>query len=84
MSHALTKQKHLEQIKRLLLMKPEGVSITDLQRSITVDWATIWRWVVQDLKARKIERGIYTLDPSPEDVALAVEVLRRAKPTHQP
>jgi hypothetical protein len=78
MSHALTKQQHLEHIKRRLLMHPEGVRITELQNEIDMDWSSLWRYVVQDLKARKIERGLYTLDPSESDIHLARAVLDRA------
>ena len=79
MSHAVTKQQRLDKAKRLLLMHPEGISITDIQQVVDpdMDWSSIWRFVTQDLKARKIERGIYTLDPSESDVALAIAVLDR-------
>lgn len=78
MSHALTKQQSLEQVKRLLLMHPNGIRIGEIQRQLDADWATVWRYVTQDLKARKLERGVYTLDPSPEDIELAAIVLQRA------
>jgi len=79
MSHALTKMQALEQVKRLLLMHPDGISINDIQKQMDVDWSSVWRWVTQDLKARKIERGIYTLDPSEADIKLAYAVLDRVK-----
>lgn len=86
MSRALTKQLKLEQVKRLLLTHPEGISITDLQKEVDPesDWSSMWRFVTQDLKARKIERGVYTLDPSSDDIALALAVLQRANNGHQP
>ncbi len=78
MSHALTKQQSLELVKRLLLMHPDGIRIGEIQRQLNADWATVWRYVTQDLKARKLERGVYTLDPTPEDIELATIVLQRA------
>lgn len=75
---ALPKQLKLEQVKRLLLMSPEGVEMADVIKLLDMDQSSAWRYL-QQLGARKLERGLYTLDPSEEDVRLALAVLERAK-----
>ena len=81
MSHAITKQQRLDQVKRLLLMHPEGIHINDIQQAVDpdMDWSSIWRFVVRDLNAQKLEKGVYTLDPSQSDVELAIAILKRAR-----
>ena len=81
MSHAITKQQRLDQVKRLLLMHPEGIHINDIQRAVDpdMDWSSIWRFVVKDLNAQKLEKGVYTLEPAQSDVELAIAILKRAR-----
>ena len=85
MSHALTKQKHLDQIKRLLLMHPEGISMDDIRNQVApeMDWSSIWRFVVKDLQAQRLSKGIYTLEPNEDDIQVAVAVLNRAGLGHR-
>ena len=85
MSHALTKQKCLDQIKRLLLMHPEGIHMDDIRNQVApdMDWSSIWRFVVRDLKAQKLSKGIYTLEPDEDDIQLAIAVLNRAGRKHK-
>lgn len=79
MSRALTKQKGLEQVKHLLLSHPEGVEFGSIVKLLDMDASSAWRYLKQ-LGARKIERGLYTLDPSAEDRKLARAVLERDVP----
>jgi hypothetical protein len=82
MSHALAKQKHLDQIKCLLLMHPEGIHIDEIRQIIApdMDWSSIWRYVVKDLQAQKLSKGVYTLEPTKDDLNLAIAVLERTDP----
>lgn len=77
MSHALAKREKLEQVRRLLIASyPEGVSITEIQRTVgAIDFSSIHRYINDDLHATRIRRGIYTLRPTAEDVKFAEEVL---------
>lgn len=79
MSHAHRKLDKLLQAKRLLLEHPEGINITAIQAVLGVDASSIHRYVVNELHARRIDKGLYTLDPSPEDVALAEAILSRTR-----
>ncbi len=77
---ALAKQKRLDQIKRLLLMHPEGIHIDDIRDQVApdMDWSSIWRFLVKDLNAQKLAKGVYTLEPNMGDIELARAVLKRA------
>lgn len=77
MSTALRKLDHLEQVKILLLSHPEGININAIHEAVGGHYSSIHRYVNDDLKARKITQGVYTLDPTEADIELAHVVLRR-------
>lgn len=77
MSTALRKLDHLEQVKFLLLSHPEGININTIHEQVGGHYSSIHRYVNDDLKARKLSHGTYTLDPSETDIELARAVLRR-------
>ena len=79
MSHAVTKLKHLEQARRLLLETETGLTPTELAQALGVDRTSAHRYL-KDLEpaVRNSGNGIYRYQPSQEDVTFAQLVLQRA------
>lgn len=76
MSHAQSKLRKLEQVKRLLLLHPEGIAFKALRHAVEADQSSINRYL-HELGARQLDRGIWTLEPTQDDIDLAWAVLSR-------
>lgn len=70
------KSDSLQHIKTQLLLHPEGYRISSLVEETGLHIGTVTRQL-EELGARRVSRGVYALEPSPEDVALARAVLTR-------
>lgn len=72
-----THYQRLNELKRVLFLKREGISMALLMAQFGVHRVTLWR----DLKrlGATHERGYWKLRPSSQDVALAEAVLRAWK-----
>lgn len=79
MSRAITKSNKLASARRLYLLAPDGLTDIELARALSIDRASAYRYR-KELGGVEVSSGRYTLEPSKEDVALAVAVLRRAEP----
>jgi len=78
MSHALTKLKHLERAKRLLLETDLGLTPTELAQALGVDRTSAHRYL-KDLEpaVQNVGNGVYRYQPSAEDITFANLVLQR-------
>lgn len=76
MGHAKTKTQRLLKVWSMLMREPEGVSVMDVQRALDVDYSSAWRYI-QELGAQNRERGLWSLEPSADDVKLARAILKR-------
>jgi len=77
MGHALNKTRRLALAKRLYLQSPQGLTDRELAERLGVD-RTIAFDYRKELGATKVATGRYTLEPTEEDIALALVVLQRA------
>lgn len=75
----MTKQRKIEQAKRLLLTRDDGISVAELSKELGVDYTSAWRYM-REIGAVEIEpeSARYILVPNSQDVELALAVLRRA------
>jgi DNA-binding IclR family transcriptional regulator len=76
MSRAISKQKHLEHAKRLLLETETGLTPTVLAKVLGVDRTTAHRYL-HELRAWNVGGGLYRYRPTDEDITLARLVLER-------
>jgi len=78
MSRALTKTQSLNALRVLLLQHPEGIHYKDLLDATGYKHrATVYRHL-SDIAARQLQGGLWTLDPTEDDVELACAILARA------
>lgn len=75
MGHASRKLDTLTYIRNQLLLHPEGYNITDLVEETQVHIATVSRHL-EEMGAQRVKRGVYRLEPSDEDITLALAILR--------
>jgi len=78
MGHAKTKAQRLLKVWSMLMREPEGVSVMDVQRTLDVDYSTAHRYL-NELGAQNYQRGLWSLEPSADDVKLARAILKRAR-----
>lgn len=67
----------LNHIRTQLLLHPRGYPIAALVEETGTTISTVWRQL-EELGARRLAQGVYTLDPTPADVELARAILERA------
>lgn len=82
MSHARTKTQKLVEAKRLYLLHPNGLTDIELAKLLKVDRASAYRYR-KELHATQVSEGRYTINPSQQDIDLALAVLQRATLAHQ-
>lgn len=67
----------MNHIRKQLLLHPRGYSIAALVEETGTVISTVWRQI-EELGGRRVDKGLYTLEPTPDDIALARAVLERA------
>jgi len=77
MSHAITKADKLTSARRLYLLAPQGLTDIELAKALDIDRASAYRYR-KELRTIEVSESHYTLEPSQDDVALALAVLQRA------
>ena len=82
MSRALTKTQKLTEAKRLYLLHAAGLTDIQLARLLSVDRASAYRYR-NELHAAQVTEGRYTINPSQQDIDLALAVLQRATLSHE-
>lgn len=83
MGHAQTKMQKLVEAKRLYLLHPNGLTDIELSQRLEIDRASAYRYR-NELAATQVGEGHYTINPSQDDIDLALAVLQRANNGHQP
>lgn len=83
MGHAQTKMQKLIEAKRLYLLHPNGLTDIELSQRLDIDRASAYRYR-NELEATQVNEGHYTINPSQDDIDLALAVLQRANNGHQP
>lgn len=82
MSHAATKLKHMEQVKRLLLSSKVGMTPTEIAQEIGVSRFAIHRYVKEMPGVTLLEYGKYVYSPTQDEIDLAKLILERAGIDH--
>jgi hypothetical protein len=77
MSHGKHKAEKLATARRLYLLATDGLTDIALAKALHIDRATAYRYR-KELQATEVSEGRYTLEPSNEDIDLALAVLQRA------
>lgn len=77
MGHALTKARKLSEARRLYLLSPRGLSDIELAHKLAVDRSLAYDYR-KELACVAVSPGRYTLEPTIDDINLALAVLQRA------
>lgn len=72
------KRSRLEDVRRILLMSPAGITFGELVTIAERDRENV-RQYLKLLNARRIRHGVWTLDPTPDDVRLAEAIINRSE-----
>lgn len=85
-SHAKRKMETMLKAWQLLLSHPKGLHPDDLATVLDIDRATIFRYFAElgaypvmttNAKGKQVRSGLWTVDATPDDVALAEAILSR-------
>lgn len=78
MSHAMGKLVKLMEVKRQLLLHPQGLTVDELIVSTHIHISTIYRYL-EDLGAVSVAGSTrYTLSPTAQDIELAQAILNHS------